>query len=666
LSRILPIFARLSLRVPKFGRRDLSLIAMGAVVASMSSVPVLAGTREPSVVAVHVAGNAHVPTDEILSQIQTRAGSRFDPALLQQDLRRIFALGYFTDQIPPTITHRPGGVEITFNVVENPIIKHIEFEGDHVVPPETLLALMDSAPGQVLNTNTFHEDVLKINNYYDKLGYGGQVPTHVQDLNIDPASGTLRLKVLEGLTIRHVIIAGPPTADPVLPAAEIQRIISLHPGDVYSDTASQKDGESLAALYQHHDLQLGDYHITVAAGSIDPRTETADVVYQISAARVAAVEITGNSKTKDAVIRRQLRLHAGDLVTQSGLRRDYERINNLGFFDKVDLVPKPGPDPAIASEVTLDWSVKEARTGTATIGAGYSGGLTGQGLTGNVGYSESNVNGTGNSSSVRFQRGSLVSDVELSASVPYLGDSPKAQKYSLSGSVYFDNQTNYYPVYGYSPAGSSSGTAVPQSPTAISGAQNSVGTTTPTGQGVAVQLLPNGAALGGVVSNYNSRNNGVSLTLGRRLSDNVTASIGTTVSRIATDVSVPAGYYFGDSSVTAGASGAQALGIVAPSIADQNGTGGYNLRSLTFGLATDTRDDYFNPRRGYRAQLSEEVSQPGLGSDFKYGITTIDAAKFLPFMKSSTLGLHTLIGKTQGAIPASNYADTTMCSMAPT
>lgn len=623
----------------------------GALIGSVSLAPAVAAVREPSVVAVHVAGNHHVPADEILSQIQTKAGSRFDPAVLQDDLHRIFALGYFTDQIPPTIRHRPGGVEITFNVVENPVIKRIVFTGDHVVAPDTLAALMDSSVGQVLNTNTFHQDVLKINAYYDRLGYGGQVPSHVADLNVDAVSGTLTLNILEGLTIRHVIIAGPP-ADPVLPEAQIRQTISLHAGDVYTESARTKDGEALTALYQKHDLQLGDYSINLAAGSVDAKTQTADVVYQISAARVAAVEITGNNKTRDNVIRRQLRLHAGDLLTQSGLRRDYERINNLGFFEKVDLVPKPGPDPAQPALVTLDWNVKEARTGTATVGAGYSGGLTGQGLTGNIGYSETNINGTGNGGSLRVQRGSQVSDVELSGSMPYLGDSPRAEKYSLGGTLYFDSQTNYYPVYYYSPTGSTIVSGIP--PTITTGAATSAGSVTG-GNPSEVQLIPNGSQVPGVVADYASRNNGLSVTLGRRLSDYVTASVGATVSRIATDVTVPAPLYFHEANggIATSASGAEALGITAPSIADQSSEGGYNLRSATFGLASDTRDDYYNPRRGYRAQISEEVSLPGFGSDFKYGITTLDTAKFLPLGKDLTLGGHVLYGTTTGAIPAS-------------
>ncbi len=84
------------------------------------------------------------------------------------------------------------------------------------MPSDTLLALMDLSVGQVFNTNTFRQDVLKINNYYERIGYGGQLPTHVKDINLDPKTGVLTLTIQEGLVVRNIIIGG----DPMLPAAD--------------------------------------------------------------------------------------------------------------------------------------------------------------------------------------------------------------------------------------------------------------------------------------------------------------------------------------------------------------------------------------------------------------------------------------------------------------
>ena len=83
------------------------------------------------------------------------------------------------------------------------------------MPSDTLLALMDLSVGQVFNANTFRQDVLKINNYYERIGYGGQVPTHVKDINLDPKTGAVTLVIQEGLVVKDIIIGG----DPLLPAA---------------------------------------------------------------------------------------------------------------------------------------------------------------------------------------------------------------------------------------------------------------------------------------------------------------------------------------------------------------------------------------------------------------------------------------------------------------
>ncbi len=605
----------------------------------------------PIVVSVDVSGNAHVPTDRIQSVVRTKVSQPFDERLVQQDLQSIFDLGFFSDQVPPLIRQRPDGIAITYRVVENPVITKIDFTGNDHVPSDTLLALMDTAVGQVLNTNTFHQDVLKINSYYDKIGYGGQVPTHVANINIGK-DGDLAVQIREGLTVSKIEITG----DPVLSEKLIKAALVTKEGQPYSEDTRDKDFDALKKLYEKYDLQLGDFEAGIDPTTVDITKGTADVKYSIYAAIVGAVQITGNTNTKDIVIRRQLRLRPGMIITQAALRRDYERINNLGFFEKVDLNPKPGPDPKKPYEVTLDWNVKEQRTGTAQIGAGYSGGATGQGLTGNISYSQNNINGTGNSASIRFERGSRVSDAEISMSVPYLGNTPRSEKYSLGATIFTTDQTNYYQAYQ-----ASSAQAVPLNPIITTPGAGGGATATTPGT-IPVVLTPNQNILSGVAATYASRANGVSFNLGRRLSDTLTASLGLTAQRLATDVDLPAPYYLAGSQTTIlsglttnpllGTTTGNALGIIAPSIANTVNGQGYNLRSLSLGLQNDTRDDVFNPRRGHNVNLTEEVSPNGfLGSSFGYSITTFDGAKFFPVLQNSTLGFHLLAGNAAGAIP---------------
>jgi len=617
--------------------------------------PPPAPPNAPTVVSVDVSGNAHVPTATILSVVRTRAGQPFDERVVREDLQNIFDLGYFSDQVPPLIRQRPNGIAITFRVIENPVIERIAFSGNDHVPSDTLLALMDTAVGQVLNTNTFHQDVLKINSYYDKIGYSGQVPTHVAGLNISK-DGTLSLQVREGLTVSGIEIVG----NPLIRKDLILQTISLKPGQPYSEDARDKDYDLLKKLYEKYDLQLGDFEGGIDPTTVDLQKGTAEVKYSIYVAVVGAVQITGNTVTKDVVIRRQLRLRPGMVITQGLLRRDYERLNNLGFFEKVDLNPKAGPDPKKPWEVTLDWNVKEQRTGTAQVGAGYSGGPTGQGLTGTLSYSQNNINGTGNGASIRFERGARVGDASLSYTVPYLGNTPSSSKYSLAASLFTSDQTNYYQVYGASTAeslGTTSPVICTPPPKGKSTSCNGVAGTIP------VVLTPNSSLISGIAADYANRSNGGSVSLGRRLTDTLTGSLGVTVQRLATDVTLPAPYFLAGtqqiltSPITNTPFGTtengNTLGINAPSIANTSNGATYSLHALTLGLQDDTRDDVFNPRRGINTSLTEELSGKAIGSQFGYTITTFDGAKFFPVLKNATLGFHLLAGDATGAIPPS-------------
>ncbi|MEO6913383.1 MAG: POTRA domain-containing protein [Candidatus Baltobacteraceae bacterium] len=615
------------------------VLALICVLTSLAPLPAVSASA-PTIVSVDVSGNVHVPTDKILAVVKAKPGDPYDPKIVQVDLQSIFALGYFSDQVPPLIRQRPGGIAITYRVIENPVITKIVFAGNTHVPNDTLLALMDTSVGQVLNTDTFKQDVLKINSYYDRIGYGGQLPTHVKDLNIEPKSGVLTLQIQEGLTVNNVIIGG----DPILPRSVILPVLTIKKGVPYSDELRDKDFAAVQKLYEKYDLVLGDAEGGIDPGSIDLKTGTADVKYNLYVAKVCVVEITGNTKTKDEVIRRELLLKPGSIITKSGIQRDNERLKNTGFFSKVDVTPKACPGSKNPALVTLDWSVTEQRTGQAQVGAGYSGGITGQGLYGTLGFSDNNLNGTGNGASISFERGQRNYTTQLSVTVPYVGKTKRSQKYSF-GATLFSNGSNYfYPVY---PVGSNFTPVASLS--------------------IPVTLFPNQAVnpIGGVISTSSAKSQGVSANVGRRLGYYSTASLGVSVERITNSTTVPSPYFFQgvQPNIIAGPTPSPlsgqnnnngSFGINATSIANINTGIPYKLNSMILGLATDTRDDVFNPRRGVHGSIQVQLSDPSIGSDFSYSQTTLDVAKFFPLLKSATLGLHGKIATTTGTIPFSS------------
>jgi outer membrane protein assembly factor BamA len=603
----------------------------------------------PTVASVDVTGNSHISSGRILAVVSTKAGDPFDPAKINDDLRAIADLGYFADQKSPLIQARNGGVEITFRVIENPVVASIRFTGNNNVSAETLLALMDTAPGQVFNTKTNRADVLKINSYYDKMGFGGQLASHVVDVNIG-GDGRLVIALQEGLTVRSVLFtAAPERADPVLPPSLLESALITKRGSLYSDAERDKDYDALEKLYEAHDLKIGDIEGGIDPTTIDTKAGTADVRYTITVLRVGAVEITGNTKTHDDVIRRELRLRPGMLVTEAALRNDYERLNNLGYFDKIDFESKPGPDPNRPALITINWIVKEERTGNATVGAGYSGGATGTGLSGNLSLTENDINGTGDGVALKLERGTQVKDAQFTFTIPRLGSTARSQKYSLTASLYTQEQVNAYAVYYATPAPSSAGSTAASS------------------QGIPVTLIPadssSDTAVSGAYADYHTRSTGVSATLGRRLNDVLQVQTGVNAQRVYASATAPNGYYFASSAavnqLTTTASGltgstsvSTALGVTAPSIATIDSTKTYELNSILIGLSADSRDDVRNPRRGTNASIGDEISSTAFGSRLNYSIVTLDAARFFPVGRDATFGIHARAGATTGAIPS--------------
>lgn len=628
-----------ALKLKRFASILLPLLALALSVAPAFSA------SGPKIVSVDVTGNLHVPTSTILAVVASRPGQPYNPKVIQEDLARINALGYFADIAPPLIRQRPNGIAITYRVVENPVITKIVFAGNQKVPGDTLSALMDLSVGQVFNTNTFKQDVLKINNYYERIGYGGQVPTHVKDINLDSQTGVLTLTIQEGLVVKNIIIGG----DPILPPPYIESILTLKPGAVYSDAVRDADYKALEKVYENRfHIEVGNFVGGIVPSSIDLKAGTADVKYDIYVARVAVVEITGNTRTKDQVIRRELRERPGMVLNTDAIKRDYERLNALNFFSKVEPDIKPGPDPKKPQDVTVVWHVTEQRTATASVGFGYSGGLTGLGLYATLGFADNNLHGTGNSAGIQFEEGARTGIAQLNLSVPYLSNTPQGMKYSAGGSIFSNHTTYYYPVY------------------SILGSGSAVASNQQVPIPVTLYASTTSSQVSGVVATNTSSQVGASANVGRRLSDYTILSLAVTGEKIRYDTTVPSPYYFqgNQPNVVTGPTpnpigGNQnnfggSFGISASSIANVNTGSPYNLATTGLSLQTITLDDPFNPRSGIHGLLNETISAQALGSNFSFTQTTLDIAKFFPILKDATLGVHGVADLSTGVIPPSS------------
>jgi outer membrane protein assembly factor BamA len=603
-------------------RSAAAVVAAAALVAALAPQPTPAANT-PFVTAVNIKGNAHVPTDRIAAVIKTRAGTPLDTKQIAADQNAILSLGYFSD-VKTDLRAAPGGVAVTFIVVENPVVTKITFDGNTHVTSDILTALMDTTTGAVLNTNTLRDDVAKINSYYDKLGYTGT--RHVKNIHIDP-DGHLLLDVKEGVTITKINVTG----NAIVRQAAILGVMKTKVGSTFSQQQFGDDLQAIQNLYK--DLGFS----AVVDGNVDPNSNgVLDV--SICEAKVGAIEILGNSKTRDYVIRRLLLLKPGDLVTDGRLRRDYEAINNTQYFKSVDLSIKPFGDKC--GYVTLVWTVVEQRTGTASVGLSYGGGGTyGQGLSGTISYAETNIDGTGNGGQISAQRGAHISDVNLGFNIPYIH---KFKPTSLSVN-YFNNVVSNQPYPVYKEAGNNPFYSLSPTGTSVSLVQTPIFATPAPGSGATV-CIAGSTPCTSQYANFSSRQAGVSVTTGHRVAEWTRLNYGVTASKLAQSFSA-----VGFPQILLDVSGT----VINPGQtgSSANVAGTQTLRSLNASLVRDNRDDVQNPREGGTASAYDELAGSFLGSDYRYNKPVVDVTRFWPVRRHSTLGVHLNVGWSSGTLP---------------
>lgn len=418
-------------------------------VPSAAAAPSHEGER---VVAVDVRGVKTVAKETVLAKIQTKPGSPYQDAVVSEDIRRLFALGYFTD-VRADAEPLAEGVRLVFVVTEKSAIGRIQIEGARVLPTPkarellglaegelydprkvktgidqlkaeyarrgfsqceilsraevndatgrvTLSLVLDEGPRmrirQVLaegnlafpdrrirkvmktkrarwfRTGAYDEQVLaddleRLRAFYQQHGYQDVAVT--KTVYRDPAGRglTVHVQITEGLQHRVGDVAV--TGAVLFPAAEIRRVLTLKPGAVFSTEGLQED---LRLIKQYY----GDRGYIHAQVEPDPRldqaTKRVDLTYHITEHELVSihrVEIRGNLKTKDVVVRRELRVEPGDPFDGERIRKSVDRLYNLGYFEEVT-VETEATERAEREDLVV--RVKEAKTGSFSFGGGFS------------------------------------------------------------------------------------------------------------------------------------------------------------------------------------------------------------------------------------------------------------------------------------------------------
>ena len=287
-----------------------------------------------------------------------------------------------------------------------------------------------------LDETQLEQDVNAVKEYYQDHGY---IDVEVKEVRRERAKGKM--------TIVVVLVEGPIyhvgkiqiTGTKAAPESKVRQLLKMKEGGIYSPKQIREDSKKIADAYGSGgfvDLQVTPTGVPAGEGRID-------VHYQIQEGGpsfVQRINIVGNTRTKDKVIRREVLIAPGDVLNSVRVETTKKRLDNLGYFEKVETYPE---DTGVNGRKDLTIQVQEKRTGSLNFGAGFS---TIDQLVGFVEMSQGNFDllnwpsftGAGQKFRVRIQYGNTRKDVVLSLTEPYFLD----RRLSLGGELFF-REANY-------------------------------------------------------------------------------------------------------------------------------------------------------------------------------------------------------------------------------
>lgn len=261
------------------------------------------------------------------------------------------------------------------------------------------------------------------------------------DLNVIGSTGIFSTvkpsftNVPEGVQLNYTVQMNPVvngieiTGNKSLSDSDIKKLITITPGSVLNTSIVSRDIAAINTTYNNAGYMLN----RVSEVSLD---EKGILHIGISEVHVEDISLRGNTKTRDKVILRELRFKKGDVFNREVASRSIQRVYNTGYFEDVNVRLLPGQKNA--QDVIVEIDVVEQKTGTVTIGAGYS---DSDGLVGILGLSETNLRGTGDKVSIQWEFGGETNSNKnyiFSYTHPWLNDHGDSIGFSL-----FDRENDY-------------------------------------------------------------------------------------------------------------------------------------------------------------------------------------------------------------------------------
>jgi outer membrane protein insertion porin family len=416
---------------PEEARRNLAATGLFSDVrVSRRGADTVVVVREKNVInRVAFEGNKKVEKGTLESGTEVKARQPFVPAAAEADVQRILDIYRRFGRAAAKVTYRTvdlpnGTLDVVYTIDEGDKtgIKAITFVGNHAFSDSRLRDLMTSSEmnllsfiktSDVYDPDRIANDLDLIRRYYLKNGYADFRIVNADSRYDDGQQGwIITITVEEGEQYR----VGSVAVDSRLPGLEgpaLQGEIATDVGDVYNAEAVEKSLTDVTTAVARKGFPFAQVRPT---GQRDPASHTVSLGYVVEdgpRVYIERINIRGNTRTRDYVIRRELDLGEGDAYNRVLIDRAERRLNNLGFFKKVRFSNEPGSS---ADRVVVNIDVEDQPTGSFSVAGGYS---TSDGVIGEVSVSESNFLGRGQYVRLAVSAGQYSRGVDFSFTEPY-------------------------------------------------------------------------------------------------------------------------------------------------------------------------------------------------------------------------------------------------------
>jgi outer membrane protein insertion porin family len=389
--------------------------------------------EKPTIVKIDFQGNKEFDDEKIKEKINITAGAIADSVLIQDNANKIRAFyeeeGFWLSQIVPVINViNQDEVSLTYQITEGSKvrIKKIDIDGNKVFSDSKIKKQMDTKEwwlfSFITSSGYFQKermdmDIEKIRDFYLNNGYI-KITIGEPKINLtnDKKGMNITIPISEGeqYKVSSISLSG----NKVFNEDILRKRIKMAINSPFSKEILRKDIVSLSEQYTENGYAMVSVSPEIFP---DDATKTLKLVLKIDEGEkysIGRIEIIGNTKTRDKVIRREIRLDEGDTFNSALIKRSYERINNLNYFETVELIPKPQPEQKV---VDIDVKVKERPTGFFSIGGGYS---SVEKFIAMAELSQGNLFGRGQYIKLRAELGGRTTYYDISFRDPWFLDKP--------------------------------------------------------------------------------------------------------------------------------------------------------------------------------------------------------------------------------------------------